>query len=122
MPPHPGFLLPALVSRPDDRLRPVVDQILPNHGVPAALLVPPPTHGIVRAIRYILERHNVLEESPDGLYDVCERLPEETVAHIVTKTRQELPVRVQPHNATLGAIDAAKRAYERAVVDPEILS
>lgn len=116
------ILLPALESVTKDRMKSVLDQIHADHGAIAALLVPPPTHGIVRAIRHILELHNVLEESPEGLYDVCEHLPETTVAEIVTKARSAPPVRVQPHNAGPGVIDATKRALQRAGYDPALMS
>lgn len=115
-------LLPALERVTKDRMKPVLDQIHADHGAIAALLVPPPTHGIVRAIKHILELHNVLEESPEGLYDVCEHLPEETVAEIVTKARSAPPVKVQPHNAGPGVIDATKRALQRAGYDPELMN
>jgi hypothetical protein len=44
-----------------------------DHGVIAALLVPPPSITIIEVLRAILTAHNVLEESLDGLYDATEK-------------------------------------------------
>lgn len=107
-------LLPALEPVVKDRMMAVLDQIRLDHGAITALLVPPPTHGIVRAVRHILERHNVLEESREGLYDVCEKLPADVVQHIVEKARSAPPVKVVPNNPAPGVIDATRRALERA--------
>lgn len=115
-------LLPALERVTKDRMKPVLDRIHADHGAIAALLVPPPTHGIVRAIRHILGLHNVLEESPEGLYDVCEHLPEDVVAEIVLKARSAPAVLVQPHNGGPGVIEATMRALQRAGYDPELMS
>lgn len=107
-------LLPALEPHVKDRMKAVLDQIRLDHGAITALMVPPPTHGIIRAIRHILEKHNVLEESREGLYDVCENLPAEIVQQIVEKARSAPPVKVVPNNAAPGVIDATRRALERA--------
>jgi len=115
------ILLPALERITRDRMKSVLDQIHLDHGALAALLVPPPTHGIVRAIRHILGLHNVLEESVDGLYNVCERLPADTVADIVTKAKSAPPVRAQPHNGGPGVFEATMRALQRAGYDPELM-
>lgn len=42
-----------------------------DHGALAALLMPTPTTDIVVPLRRILEQHNLAEEGPDGLYEIC---------------------------------------------------
>lgn len=114
-------LLPALEPVMKGRLKGVLEQIRLDHGAITALMVPLPTHGIVRAVRHILERHNVLEESKEGLYDVCEQLPAAVVNDIVRKARSAPPVKVVPNNPAPGVIEATKRALERAGYAPSLI-
>ncbi len=107
-------LLPALEPLTKDLLKPALEQIRLDHGAITALMVPPPTHGILRAVRSILEKHNILEESKEGLYDVCEQLPFDVVQKIVQQVRSAPPVKLVPNNPGPGIMDATRRAVERA--------
>ncbi len=46
-----------------------------DHGAIAALLMPTPTTDIMATLLRILEKHNLVEEGPDGGYEICDRLP-----------------------------------------------
>ncbi len=63
----------------------VAKQLRADHSALAALLVPTPTHEIVRAIMGILEEHNPLEEDPGGLYEVCEQLVGEAADAVLAR-------------------------------------
>lgn len=54
---------------------PLTDQLHADHAALAALLMPPPTHELLAAVRAILDEHNQLEEGPGGPYEVCDLLP-----------------------------------------------
>lgn len=43
-----------------------------DHGALTALMVVPPTPEVIKILNYILERHDILEEEPGGMYDICE--------------------------------------------------
>jgi hypothetical protein len=53
---------------------PIVRQLHAEHGALAAMLVPAPTHALLKAIRQVLDQHNPKEEGPKGLYAECENL------------------------------------------------
>ncbi len=52
----------------------MVERLHADHAALASLLVPTPTHALLRTIRDILAEHNVIEECQDGLYESCEQL------------------------------------------------
>lgn len=95
----------------------VAKQLRADHSALAALLVPTPTHEIVRAIQDILEAHNPLEEDPGGLYDVCEELAGEGAGDLLARIEAvpEVPTaahfdgpRVHEHIANLLRARAGK--------------
>jgi hypothetical protein len=89
------------VLLPDARRRsgelPIARQLRADHAALASLLVPSPTHELVAAIRNVLEEHNPLEERPDGLYDICERLAGAEVETLLARIRATPEVPLKPH-------------------------
>ncbi len=85
-----------------------------DHGAIAALLMPTPTTDIVATLRKILEQHNLVEEGPDGLYDICDRLAGADAEQVVTRLRATPEVAVLPHSDTPAVLGAVHRALERA--------
>ena len=65
-----------------------------DHGAIAALLVPTPTPAIAAELRKILDPHNVVEEGPGGVYEVCDRLLAPRAGEVVSRMRAYPPVRV----------------------------
>jgi hypothetical protein len=97
-PPDPDFEATARLLRID-------------HGAIAALLVPSPTHELVREIRSILRPHNGMEEGELGFYARCDaRLAAEADA-IVARMRAYPQVPTMPHNDG----PAAKRTAAEAL-------
>lgn len=111
------ILLPTLEKHGPESLRPTLKQIHLDHGAIAALLVPLPTHAIVRMIEHILEKHNVFEEAEGGMYDACENLTKDVVDQMLKQARETPPVKVNKHNPSPFALEAMKRAVERAGYD-----
>jgi len=96
----------------------VMESLIPRfrleHGALTALLVPPPTTSIINAIRHVLEKHDLAEEEPGGLYDVCEALTHGQTQELLQQLAAVEEVPVHPPNPAPIAIDAARRALERA--------
>jgi hypothetical protein len=88
-----------------------------DHGALVALLVPPPSPTVVRAIRGILSDHNRTEESQGGLYDLCERLVGEQVVELMKKVEEVPEVPALPHKTGPNILEATKRALQRAGYD-----
>jgi hypothetical protein len=77
-------------------------------------MVPTPTPAITATLRHILARHNPVEEGPEGLYAVCDRLLASRLPAIVAEMEAAAPVSVSPHNDAPGVMPAVARALERA--------
>ena len=85
-----------------------------DHGAIAALLVPSPTAAIIATLQGILEGHNALEEGPDGVYAICERLLADRAAALVARMRAYPEPPVSPHNDDPTVMPAVVRALDRA--------
>jgi hypothetical protein len=108
------LLLPAARrARGGDPL-PAAARLRLEHGALAALLVPTPTPMILRALRGILVPHNAIEEGPDGVYAVCERLVGSELATLVATLEAAGEVPVAAHVDSELAMNAARRALARA--------
>lgn len=113
------ILLPALLGRPGAPAK-LLEKLRLDHGALTNLLVPEPTPDILRAVRFVLEPHNRLEEEPGGFYDACDSLPAAQAGALTRKMRgaPELPLR--PYSKRPQALEAAKRALARAGFDWEV--
>jgi hypothetical protein len=85
-----------------------------DHGAIAALLVPTPTPAIVATLRFVLGRHNELEEGADGLYATCDRILGADAGPLVARMAAYAPVAVSPHNDAAVVMPAVERALQRA--------
>jgi hypothetical protein len=85
-----------------------------DHGALAALLMPTPTASIIKAIHSILANHNAMEESPDGLYTLCDRLAGAEAEQLLTKLQAAPGVTVMPHNDNPAVMNTVRRTLERA--------
>jgi hypothetical protein len=61
-----------------------------------------------------LEKHDLAEEEPDGLYDICEALTHGQTRELLTQLADTEEVPVHPHNPAPIATESAQRALERA--------
>lgn len=99
----------------------VMQKLIPRfrmeHGALTALLVPPPTADIIKVIRYVLDKHDLAEEEPGGLYDVCEALTQGQTQELLNQLLQTEEVPVHPPNPAPIAMASARRALERAGYD-----
>lgn len=107
-------LLPAAQRAGGGAPVPVAARLRLDHGAIVALLVPTPTPAIVATLRHVLDRHDAIEEGPDGLYAVCDALLGPDAASVVEEMRRYPEVPVSPHNDAAGVLPAVERALARA--------
>src|SRR3990172_1696317 len=67
-------LLPAALKLRGGDPLPIAAKIRLDHGALTALMVPPPSKTIIRAVKGILADHDLLEERPGGMYESIENL------------------------------------------------
>jgi hypothetical protein len=91
---------------------PIAQRLKTDHGAIVLLLVPTPTHEIVREIRSILEPHNVAEEESGGLYETCETLLVDQAEEILEKVQAYPDVKLAPHYDGPEVFRSAKEALE----------
>lgn len=96
---------------------PQTKQLRLDHAALTALMVPPPSAGIIAAIRAILSRHNALEESTYGVYETSDELAAGLGDEIVQQARKAGNVPVLPHNPDPRVLEATRRAVARAGYD-----
>jgi hypothetical protein len=92
-----------------------------EHGALTALMVPPPTSSLIKVIRYVLEKHDLAEEEPGGLYDICEALTQNQTLELLDRLAHTAEVPVHPPHPGSFALDAAKRALGRAGYDYDVI-
>jgi hypothetical protein len=109
-----NILIPAAQKAGGGTPLAIAPRLRLDHGALVALLVPPPSAVIIRALRAILEGHNKLEEDAGGLYDLSEHLAGHQLDELMASLRRMPDVPVLPHKSEPFILDATKRALERA--------
>ena len=110
-------LFPAAKKANDELMQKLIPRYRLEHGALTALMVPPPTLSLIKVIRYVLEKHDIAEEEPGGLYDICEALTQEQTQELLDQLAQTEEVPVHPPNPAPIAIESARRALARAGYD-----
>jgi hypothetical protein len=110
------ILIPAAMAASNAILT-LARKIRIQHGAITALLAPPPSPTVLRALRTILEDHDTLEEMSGGLYDYCEGLLRERVKELLDRLRAAPAVAVSTHSSGPEVIEALRRILDRAGYD-----
>ncbi len=116
------ILFPAAKSVNLEVMQKLIPRYRLEHGAITALMVPPPTHSLIKVIRYVLEQHDLAEEEEGGLYDVCEALTHGQTEELLAQLAHADEVPVHPPNSAPIAIESARRALLRAGYDFDALS
>jgi len=111
------ILFPAAKKANPVMMKELLPQYRLEHGALTALMVPPPTLFLIKVIRYLLEKHDLAEEEPGGLYDVCEALTHGQTQELLDQLIATEEVPVHPPNPAPIAMESAKRALQRAGYD-----
>lgn len=88
-----------------------------HHGALTSLMVVPPCAKVIKVLDYILNEHDLLEEEPGGMYDVCEKLTEGETDTLLMQLENVTEVPVHSFNEADYALEVAKRALSRAGFD-----
>ncbi len=96
---------------------PLAAQLRLDHGALTALMTISPTAEAIKVLKYILDKHDLLEEEPGGMYDICEKLTQNQTQEILSELEKTTPVPVHPINTSDVVLGAAKRALLRAGYD-----
>jgi hypothetical protein len=96
---------------------PLAAKLRLDHAALTSLMVVPPSEKVIKVLRYILDKHDLLEEEPGGMYDVCERLTEGETNTLLQQLEKVAEVPVHPFNEAGYALDVAKRTLVRAGFD-----
>jgi hypothetical protein len=97
-------------------------QLHSEHGAIAALLVPPPTPELVRVLRALLEKHNLLEETHRTLYDVLDDCCNERHPELLDRMREHPEPPLSRNINNPAGLDPARRAVARAGYDYDKLA
>lgn len=91
-----------------------LQQIRLEHGAIAALLVPPPDTEVIAVLRALLDKHNLLEETEDTLYDVLDHCARTDQPELLSRLEQHPTVPLSSHINNPKGLEHAHRAIERA--------
>ncbi|MBS1764608.1 MAG: hemerythrin domain-containing protein [Bacteroidetes bacterium] len=109
-----NILFPAAQKANNGVQLPLQAKLRLDHGAITSLMVVPPSDDVIKVLRHVLKLHDKLEEEPDGMYDVCEKLTAGETDSLLEKLRIVTEVPVHPHNNADYAMQSAIRALERA--------
>ena len=110
-------LFPAARKANAEVMQELIPRFRLEHGALTALMVPPPDADLIKVIRHVLEKHDMAEEEPGGLYDVCEALTHGQTQELLAQLAKVEEVPVHPPNSAPIAIESARRALIRAGYD-----
>ena len=110
------ILIPA-AKAVSESILPLAKKIRADHGAITALLAPPPSPTILRALRTILESHDALEEMLGGLYERCQNLVSGREKEVLARLHAAPEVPVSPHAQGTEVIDSVRRILARAGYD-----
>ena len=108
------LLMPALQRWRGGEPLPLAAKLRLDHGALATLLMPVPTAQILATIRRILSDHNQLEEGPDGLYALCDRLPDAEMEPLLVALRAAPQLSVMRHSDSPAVMKTLAGALARA--------
>jgi hypothetical protein len=111
------ILFPAAQKANGGMPLPLAAQLRLDHGAITSLMAVPPDASVIKVLQYVLDRHDLLEEEPGGMYDICEALTEDQTQNLLEQLANVSEVPVHPPNPAAYALEAAKRALTRAGYD-----
>lgn len=116
------ILFPAAQKANGNVPLPITAKLRLDHGALTALMTLPPDPSVIRVLRYIMDKHDIAEEEPGGMYDVCEALTRDQTKVLLEQLKNVTGVPVHPPNPSPFVLDAARRAVARAGYDFDALA
>jgi hypothetical protein len=111
------ILFPAAQKANGNVPLPLAAKLRLDHGALTSLMVVLPSPEVIQVLRFVLDKHDLLEEEPGGMYDVCEKLTEGETNDLIQELEKVDEVPVHPFNEAAYALDVAKRTLLRAGFD-----
>lgn len=108
------ILIPALQPILNDESKAILARIRSDHSAIVALLVPEPVPPVIAALRDILSKHNDLEETHGGFYELSNQLSAESIGQLTERMKSAPEVKSLPNNPDPRVLEATRRALERA--------
>lgn len=96
---------------------PMAAKLRMDHAALTSLMVLPFSASLAKLLWYILDKHDLLEEEPGGMYDICASLTQSQTKTLLDQLSKVSEVPVHPPNASSYAFEAAKRSLARAGYD-----
>lgn len=115
------ILFPAAQKANGGVALPITAKLRLDHGAITSLMAVYPTHELIKVLWYILDKHDLLEEEPDGMYDACEALTKHQTEEILEQLKQVTEVPVHPPSPQPYVLEAGKRSLARAGYDYDSL-
>lgn len=110
-------LFPAAQKANKSAAAPLAAQLRLEHGAITTLMVPTPTSELIKVLWHLLDVHDLKEEEPGGMYDLCENLTQGQTEVLLEELKSITAVPVLPHNDAPIAMEATRRALTRAGYD-----
>jgi len=115
------ILFPAAQKANGNVPLPLAAKLRLDHGALTSLMVVPPSAEVIKVLRFVLDKHDLLEEEPGGMYDVCEKLTEGETNQLLQELEKVAEVPVHPFNEAGYALDVAKRTLLRGGFDFDLI-
>lgn len=112
-----NILFPAAKEANGGKELPNFKQFRMEHAALTTLVAVYPNIKVIKVLRHILEKHDLAEEEPGGMYDVCERLTHSRTQEILEATKNIKPTPLHPPKKEEYVLEAAKRVVKRAGYD-----
>lgn len=106
----------------DGQPLPIAAQLRLEHGAITTLLSVPPFPELIKVLVYVLHKHDLREEEPDGMYDACEALTASQTEELLQKVRAVTDVPTRPLNPLPMVFETAKRTLQRAGYDYDAIA
>lgn len=111
------ILFPAAQRANGGAPLPLAAKLRLDHGALTSLMVVPPSPEVIKVVRHVLEKHDILEEEQGGMYDICENLTVGETKALLGQLEKVTEVPVHPHNHADYAMQSAKNSLARAGFD-----
>lgn len=116
-----NILFPAAKEANGGKELPNFKQFRMEHAALTTLVAVYPDAETIQVLKHILEKHDLAEEEPGGMYEVCAQLTHSRTAEILDAAKNIKPTPLHPPKKEEYVLAAAKRVVKRAGYDFEVI-
>ncbi len=92
----------------------LTDKLRLDHGALGTLIMPTPTRAIIKLLQTILDAHNALEESSEGVYAQCEKVAGVEIEDLLSRLQAVPSVSVAAYSDSPAVFATIRRVVMRA--------